>query len=192
MKKIILGMALAATMCAAAELKVGTVNMLDLVRLHPNHESNKALVKSTDSDFKSKLEKMQEEGKAIAEEGKKLQADLMNPMFSASAKADAQKKMEDVQRRFLAAQQDLRNAAQHFQSELADLETRLLKIETDEIREKINAYAKAKKFDIIADSTMLAFSSASLDVTDDILKAMKVDPAKRKEKAKDAKDDAKK
>ena len=120
MKKIILGMALAATMCAAAELKVGTVNMLDLVRLHPNHESNKALVKSTDSDFKSKLEKMQEEGKAIAEEGKKLQADLMNPMLSASAKSDAQKKMDDVQRRFLAAQQDLRNAAQHFQSDLAD------------------------------------------------------------------------
>ena len=179
-------------MCAAAELKVGTVNMLDLVRLHPNHESNKALVKSTDSDFKSKLEKMQEEGKAIAEEGKKLQADLMNPMLSASAKSDAQKKMDDVQRRFLAAQQDLRNAAQHFQSDLADLETRLLKIETDEIREKINAYAKEKKFDIIADSTMLAFSSASLDVTDDILKAMKVDPAKRKEKAKDAKGDAKK
>ena len=192
MKKIILGLAIAATMCAAAELKVGTVNMLDLVRLHPNHESNKALVKSTDADYKAKLEKMQEEGKAIAEEGKKLQSDLMNPMFSASAKADAQKKMEDVQRRFLAAQQDLRNAAQHFQSELADLETRLLKIETDEIREKINAYAKAKKFDIIADSTMLAFSSASLDVTDDILKAMKVDPAKRKEKAKDAKGDAKK
>ena len=101
-------------------------------------------------------------------------------MLSASAKSDAQKKMDDVQRRFLAAQQDLRNAAQHFQSDLADLETRLLKIETDEIREKINAYAKEKKFDIIADSTMLAFSSASLDVTDDILKAMKVDPAKRK------------
>ena len=133
-----------------------------------------------------------EEGKAIAEEGKKLQDDLMNPMFSASAKAEAQKKMEDVQRRFLSAQQELRNAAQHFQSELADLETRLLKIETEEIREKINAYTKAKKFDIIADSTMLAFSNEALDVTDDILKAMKVDPAKRKEKAKDAKGDAKK
>lgn len=186
MKKIILGLALAASLCASAELKVGTVNMLDLVRLHPNHESNKALVKSTDSDYKAKLEKMQEEGKAIAEEGKKLQEDLMNPMLSASAKAEAQKKMEDVQRRFLSAQQELRNAAQHFQSELADLETRLLKIETDEIREKIKAYAKAKKFDIIADSTMLAFSSDALDVTDDILKAMKVNPAKRKEKAKDA------
>ncbi len=192
MKKLVLAMAVAASMCAAAELKIGTVNMVDLVRLHPNHESNKALVKSTDSDYKAKLEKMQEEGKAIAEEGKKLQDDLMNPMFSASAKAEAQKKMEDVQRRFLSAQQELRNAAQHFQSELADLETRLLKIETEEIRDKINAYAKAKKFDIIADSTMLAFSNEALDVTDDILKAMKVDPAKRKEKAKDAKGDAKK
>jgi Skp family chaperone for outer membrane proteins len=149
-------------------------------------------VKSTDSDYKAKLEKMQEEGKAIAEEGKKLQADIMNPMFSASAKAEAQKKMEDVQRRFLAAQQELRNAAQHFQSELADLETRLLKIETDDIREKIGAYAKAKKFDIIADSTMLAFSSEALDVTDDILRTMKVDPAKRKEKVKDGRPGAKK
>ena len=65
-------------------------------------------------------------------------------------------------------------------------------MELSEIREKINAYAKAKKFDIIADSTMLAFSNEALDVTDDILKAMKVDPAKRKEKAKDAKGDAKK
>jgi Skp family chaperone for outer membrane proteins len=192
MKKVMLGLALAASLCVSAELKIGTVNMLDLVRLHPSHESNRALVKSTDSDYKAKLEKMQEEGKAIAEEGKKLQADIMNPMFSASAKAEAQKKMEDVQRRFLAAQQELRNAAQHFQSELADLETRLLKIETDDIREKIGAYAKAKKFDIIADSTMLAFSSEALDVTDDILRTMKVDPAKRKEKVKDGRPGAKK
>ncbi len=181
MKKLVLAMAVAASMCAAAELKIGTVNMVDLVRLHPNHESNKALVKSTDSDYKAKLEKMQEEGKAIAEEGKKLQDDLMNPMFSASAKAEAQKKMEDVQRRFLAAQQELRNAAQHFQSELADLETRLLKLETNDLRAKIAAYAKEHKFDIIADSSMLAFSAEALDVTDDILRAMKVNPAKRKE-----------
>ena len=33
---------------------------------------------------------------------------------------------------------------------------------------------------------MLAFSKDSLDVTDDILKAFGVDPAKRKEKAKKA------
>lgn len=183
MKKIILGMALALAMCVSAETKIGTVNMVDLVRLHPNHESNKALVKSTDKDYKAKLERQQDAAKAIADEGKKAQADLMNPMLSASAKSTAQKKLEDVQRRFLAAQQELRSAAQHFQSELTDLETRLLKLETEDIRAKIDAYAKEKGFDIIADSTMLAFSNPALDVTDDILRAMKVDPSKRKEKS---------
>lgn len=182
MKKIMMALALAAAMGASAELKVGTVNMVDLVRLHPNHESNRALVKSTDKDYKAKLERQQETAKTIADEGKKVQADLMNPMFSQSAKADAQKKLEDVQRRFLAAQQELRASAQHFQNELTDLETRLLKLETEDIRAKINAFAKANGYDIIADSTMLAFSKDSLDVTDEILKALKVDPAKRHEK----------
>ena len=182
MKKILMGIALAAAMCASADMKIGTVNMVDLVRLHPNHESNKALVKSTDKDYKEKLDRQQEAAKAIADEGKKVQADLMNPMLSASAKADAQKKLEDVQRRFLAAQQELRSAAQHYQGELTDLETRLLKIETEDIRAKINAYAKENGYDIIADSTMLAFSRESIDVTDEVLKAMNVDPAKRKEK----------
>ena len=182
MKKIVFGLALAAVAACSAAMKVGTVNMVDLVRLHPNHESNKALVKSTDKDYKAKLDRQQDAAKAIAEEGKKLQADLMNPMLSASAKTSAQKKLEDVQRRFLAAQQELRTAAQHFQGELTDLETRLLKLETEDIRAKINAYAKANDYDIIADSTMLAFSKDSLDVTDEILRAMKVDPAKRHEK----------
>ena len=179
MKKILMGIALAAAVCASADMKIGTVNMVDLVRLHPNHESNKALVKSTDKDYKAKLDRQQESAKAIADEGKKVQAD---PMLSASAKTEAQKKLEDVQRRFLAAQQELRSAAQHYQGELTDLETRLLKIETEDIRAKINAYAKANGYDIIADSTMLAFSRESIDVTDEILKAMNVDPAKRKEK----------
>ena len=182
MKKVILGMAMAAAMGLSAELKVGTVNMVDLVRLHPNHESNKALVKSTDSDYKDKLDKMQDQAKTIADEGKKVQADLMNPMLSQTAKAEAQKKLEGIQTRFLAAQQDLRNAAQSFQSQLSELETRLLKLETEDIRAKINAFAKEKDFDIIADSTMLAFSKDALDVTDDILRALGVDPAKRAEK----------
>ena len=181
MKKIVLSMVLAVAAVCAAEMKIATVNMVDLVRLHPNHESNKALVKSTDKDYKAKLDRQQESAKAIADEGKKVQADLMNPMLSASAKTEAQKKLEDVQRRFLAAQQELRSAAQHYQGELTDLETRLLKIETEDIRAKINAYAKANGYDIIADSTMLAFSRESIDVTDEILKAMNVDPAKRKE-----------
>lgn len=182
MKKIFTVAMVALALCALAETKIATVNMVDLVRLHPDHEKNRTLVKSTDKDYKDKLSKHQDELKQISEDLRKAFEDAQNPMLSATAKAASQKKIEDLQKKGMAAQQELRAAATRFQNELTDLETRLLKLETEDIRAKINEFAKAKGYDLVADSTMLAFSSEKLDVTDEILKAMKVDPAKRKEK----------
>ena len=180
MKRLVFVLSCAVCLGVAAELKIGTVNMVDLVKLHPSYESNRNLLKSTDKDYKDKLDKRQEDIKAIADEGKKAQEDLSNPMLSAASKASAQKKLESVQRRYIAARQDLENDIRHYQSELADLESRLMKLQTDDIRAKISEYAKANGFDMIIDSTMLAFSKESFEVTDDILRAMNVDPAKRK------------
>ncbi len=171
-----------ATSAYAAELKIATVNMVDLVRLHPNHESNRTLVKTTDREYKEKLQKRQEELRQFSDDMKKVYDDLQNPMLSAAAKSDAQKKMEDLQKRGMQAQQQFRMEAQRCQSDLAELEGRLLKMETEEIRAKVEAFAKKNGYDIVADSTMLVFSSARFDVTDEILKSMNVDPAKRKEK----------
>ena len=184
MKKIMMVAAIAAAFAATAEMKIGTVNMVDLVRLHPSHESNRTLVKTTDADYKAKLDAKQDELKEMADEGKKAQGDLQNPMLSAAARTEAQKKIEGIQQRFLASQQEMRQMAARYQSDLSELEARLIKIETDEIRAKINEYAKKNGYDLIADSSMLAFSKDSFDVTDAILKMFGVDPAKRKEKAK--------
>ena len=191
MKKLtmmVAAMALALTV--AAEVKIGTVYMVDLVRLHPNHESNRALVKTTDSEYKAKLDAKQDELKEIAEEGKKSQSDLQNPMLSTQARAAAQKKLEGIQKRFLDGQQEMRQMANRFQNDLGELESRLIKLETDDIRAKISAYAKEHDYDLIADYTILAFAKESFDVTDEILKAMGVDPAKRKEEKEKAKADA--
>ena len=180
MKKIAIVLACITGLTAFADMKIATVNMVDLVKLHPSYESNKALLKSTDKDYKDRLDRRQDEIKAIADEGKKAQEDLSNPMLSASAKAAAQKKLEGVQRRYIAARQDMEAEVRRYQNELADLEARLMKLLTEEIRAKIAAYAKENGYDMIMDSTMLAFSKESLEVTDDILRAMNVDPAKRK------------
>ena len=182
MKKIVVLAAMAAALTVAAEMKIGTVNMVDLVRLHPNHEANRTLVKTTDAEYKAKLDAKQDELKEIADEGKKAQSDLQNPMLSTQARAAAQKKLEGIQQRFLSGQQEMRQMATRFQNDLGELESRLIKLQTDDIRAKISAYAKAKGYDFIADGTMLAFAKESYDVTDEILKSMGVDPAKRKEK----------
>ena len=181
MKRIAIALACITGLTAFADMKIATVNMVDLVKLHPSYESNKALLKSTDKDYKDKLDKRQDEIKVIADEGKKAQEDLSNPMLSASAKAAAQKKLEGVQRRYIAARQDMEAEVRRYQSELSDLEARLMKLQTEEIRAKITAYAKEKGLDLVIDSTMAAYANDALDVTDDILRAMNVDPAKRKE-----------
>ena len=181
MKKLLIGgLSCVACLAVAADLKVGTVNMVHLIELHPTHESNKALVKSTNEDYKSKLEAKQDALKALADDAKKIYDDMQNPMLSAAAKAEAQKKLEALQQKGNAARQDLLRSDQHYREEMNDLETRLLKLETSDIRAKISAYAKEKGLDLVLDATMAAYAKDSLDVTDDVLRAMKVDPAKRK------------
>lgn len=180
MKRTILGLVAAFAFVAVGEMKIGTINMVELVQLHPNHESNRTLVKATDKDYKAMLEKQQNALQELADEGKKAFEEMSNPMLSATAKAAAKQKVEGIQQKLLAGQQELRISAQRYQHDLTDLESRLLKIETDEIRAKVEEYAKKNGYDIIADSTMLAYSKKTLDVTDEILKMMKVDPSKRK------------
>ena len=180
MKKTVIALAILASLSAFADLKIGTVNMIHLVELHPTHESNKALVKSSNDDFKAKLDEKQDALKAMLDDARKTYDDLQNPMLSATAKADAQKKLDGMQQKVNAARQDLIRSEQNYRETMNDLETRLLKMETSDIRAKISVYAKEKGYDLVIDSTMAAYANDSLDVTDDTLRAMKVDPAKRK------------
>ena len=180
MKKTIIALSIAMSIAAFADIKVATVNMIHLVELHPNDESNKALVKSSDNDYKAKLDSKQDALKALIDEARKIYEDMQNPMLSATAKAEAQKKLDGLQQKVNAARQDLIRSEQNYRETMSDLESRLLKMMTSEIRAKISAYAKEKKLDLIIDSTMAAYANDSLDVTDDILRALKVDPAKRK------------
>jgi len=180
MKRTVIALSIAMCLSAFAELKIGTVNMIHLVELHPTHESNKTLVKSSHEDYKAKLDAKQDELKAMLDEARKVYEDMQNPMLSVSAKADAQKKLDALQQKVNAARQDLLRSEQSYRETMNDLETRLLKMETSDIRAKISAYAKEKNYDLIIDSTMAAYANDALDVTDDILRALKVDPAKRK------------
>ena len=177
MKKIVVGLCMAAAV-ASAEMKVATVNLETLVKNHPSHESNRTLVKSTADDYRKKMESRQDDAKALVEEGKKLQSDWQNPMLSASAKADLQKKLDGIQRKLFAAQQDMRAEDQRYQEELADLQQRLFKIEKKDVEEKIADYAKEMGYDLIIDVAACGFSKPELDVTDAVLKKMGVDKPK--------------
>lgn len=178
MKKLVLITALAAATATFADLKVGTVDMMALVRNHSSYEPNKKLLTETEKDYSKKLDSIKAELDEIQEEGKNLTEQLRNPLISQTAKAKLEKDIMDVQNKYISCQQHLRSEMMRSQQDLQDLEGRLLKATTEDLRERINAFAEAGKYDLILDETAAPFAKKSLDVTPDILKAMGVDPKK--------------
>ena len=157
MKKIVFSCVCMAAAVVSAGTKLGVVNLEILIKNHPSHESNRALVKSTADDYRKKMEARQEKAKALVDEGKKIQSDWQNPMLSAVAKADLQKKLEDVQRKLFTIQQELRTEDQRCQEELADLQQRLFKIEKTDVETKLAEFAKDEGYDLIVDARSLYY-----------------------------------
>ena len=176
MKKLIFAMAAVAAMAASAEMKFGTVDMMLLVKNHPNYDSNKTLLTSTDKDYQKKLEKIKSEGDSIQEEGKKLMEQMRNPMLTAKAKADIEKQLGDIQQKLMGIEQRYRSEAMRCRQDLQDLEARLLKTTTDDLKKRIAKYAAANGYDLILDSNAAAYATKTLDVTDAMLKDLGVDP----------------
>ena len=179
MKKIVFSCACMAAVAVSAAVKMGTVNLETLIKNHSSHESNRTLVKSTADDYRKKMETRQDRIKALVEEGKKLQSDWQNPMLSATAKSDIQKKLEDFQRRMYAVQQEMRAEDQRCQEELADLQQRLFKIEKADVEKSLAQFAKEKGYDLIVDVAACGYSKPELDVTAEVLKKMGVKNPKK-------------
>ncbi len=165
-----------------AVTKFGTVDMLKLVRNHPNYESNKSLLTTTESDYKKKLDAIKADVEKIQEEGKKLSEQLRNPMLASNAKQKLEKDMIDIQNRFLAGQQRLRSEAMRSQQDIQDLEARLLKTTTADLKKRISDFAKENGYTLILDVAAAIYAEDSYDVTDQVLKKMGIDPKKVEKK----------
>lgn len=180
--KIAVFAVVAAVACAASgELKFGVADMMKLVKNHPSYETNRTLLNSTEKDYKKKLDALKAEVEEIQEEGKRLSEQLRNPMLADKAKAEIEKKIVDVQNRFISGQQKLRAEAMRSQQDLADLETRLLKAQTADIRKRVGKFAEERGYDMIFERQATIFRKDVFDVTGEVLKAMGVDPAKAKD-----------
>ena len=176
MKKLAFLMMLVAAMAASAEIKVGTVDMMLLVRNHPNYDSNRALLTSTDKDYQKKLESVKAEGDKLQEEGKKLMEQMRNPMLTAKAKADVERELGDIQQKLIGMEQRYRSEAMRCRQDLQDLEGRLLRTTTDDLRKRLAAYAGKNGYDFIYDVTAVPYAKPDYDVTNEMLRELGVDP----------------
>ena len=185
MKKLIAMAAVALCAGAFADVKIGTVEMMVLVRNHASYDTNKKLLQDAERDYDRKLDGMRGELDSIQDEGKKLADQLKNPMLAQAQKDKIEKDLLEIQNRYIAAQQKLRNEAMESQKKLQEFESRLLKITTEDIRKRVNEFADKNGYDLIIESTVTAFAKKSFDVTDEILTDMGIDPKDAKGREKD-------
>ena len=183
MKKLAFLAVVLAAVTASAEMKIGTVDLMTLIRNHPNYETNREFLKSTEAAYKKKLDAIQKKGETQQAEGKKVAEQLQNPMLAAKAKADVEKQLMAIQKELRAIEQEYRAEAARCRQDLQDNESRLLKSTTDDLRKRLEKFAKANGYDLILDQTAAPFAKASLDVTDAMLKEMGVDPKDAKKAA---------
>ena len=176
MKKLMFVAALVSAMAASAEMKVGTVNLMLLIRNHPNYDANKELLTSTDKDYQKKVEAIKTEGETLQAEGKKIAEQLRNPMLAAKAKADVEKQLMEIQQKLIGIEQRYRAEVTRCRQDLQDLEGRLLKTTTDDLRKRLAKFAEKKDYDLILDRTAAPFAKATFDVTDEMLQEMGVEP----------------
>lgn len=185
MKNIVFAMALAASLAAVAELKVGIVDMMTLVRNQSQYETNKQLLISTEKDYQKRLDAMKSEMDSMQDEGKKLSDEYRNPMLSQAAKTKLENEMMALQQKLITQQQRIRSEAMRNQQDLSDLEARLLKAQADDIKKRVNDFATKNGYDCILEAAVAIFAKPELDVTDGVLKEMGVDPATAKRGADD-------
>ena len=173
-------------MMGFAQEKTVVVNMIDLIRYHPNRERDRKLMTDTEKEYQEKLDKRRERFEQLRDEFERVAKEARNPALSDKARTEAENKALKQRDVVSEAERDLRQEAQKLQRELADLDTRLLRQVTGEIRETITKYAKDSKSAIVMDASTLAYHDPKLDVTDDVLKRMGIDPKVRKEAKEEA------
>ena len=178
---------LAATMAMAQE-KTAVVNMVDLVRFHPSRERDRKLMQDTEKEYQTKLDKQRDRFEQLRDEYEKAVKEARNPALNDKARAEAEDKAMKHRDVLAEADRDLRGEMQKLQRELGDLDARLLRQVTGDIRSVLTKYAQETKFSAIFDGTTMAYFDPKLEVTDEVLKRMGVDPKVRKE----AKDKAEK
>ncbi|MCL2103780.1 MAG: OmpH family outer membrane protein [Kiritimatiellaeota bacterium] len=184
MKKagMMLAVALAA-MTGIAQEKTVVVNMIDLVRFHPRREQDRKRMEDREKEYQAQLDKKRNRFEELREDYEKLAKEARNPALSEKARNEKEEQVTKQRNVLAEFDQDLRKELQDLQRKLADLDTELLRIVTDDIREAVTKYAKDNKIAIIMDGSTLAYFDLKLDMTDEVLKKMGVDPQKARKEA---------
>ena len=190
--KVVFSVAVAVAFSVFAETKFATIDLEQIVKLHPNTEADKKLLEKTLQEYTSQADAAEAAALAARKALEAAANEVRNPALSEKARktaeADAKAKYEAAR----TAEQTLVETKRNLQRRLTEQEVMMLKRTIDEIEDVIAKYAKEKGLSAVVPTTgaklgvspAFIWSDPALDITADIMKIMKIEDKVVEEKAK--------
>ncbi len=186
MKKTILSLAAAAMFGAAAltasaaepAVKILVVDMAKLLDSHYKTEEQNGKLRGDEQKAQEEIEKLNNEGNALVEDYKAALEKAKNPALSSDAKgkaeADAQAKLEEIQKKQNQVQNFRSQTQRTFQQRIKSFRDLMLeeigKIATDIAKKKGATILIDKSGPSLIGISSLVYYDPSYEITDDVLK----------------------
>ena len=153
---------------------IAVVNMEDLVTLHPNTVSDKKLLAELVKEDKQKGDDLQHKLESLNDDFEKARREALDPALNDKARKTAEENVSRTRDALMKADHEAREKMQQLQQELSEQQTRMLKRTAAEIREMVAKYAADKKIALVLPDNQTVYSEKTLDITDDIMKALNI------------------
>ncbi len=190
MKKLIQSLLIAASLCGASLVaqaqpatKIAIVDMAKLYDGHYKTEAQNAKLRADEQKAQEELDRLNKEGNALVERYKDLVDQSNNPAATADAKTkaqgEAQKVLEDIQRKQQEVQSFQVNTRNSLQQRLQTFRSLMI----EEISKVAVDLAKRKGATLVLDKSgptligvsNILYSDAAFEITDDVAKEINKD-----------------
>jgi outer membrane protein len=168
---------------AQPTIKLLVVDMAKLYDTHYETEATNAKLRADEQSAQEEVEKMNKEGNALVADYTSMTEQLNNPLLTAEAKAkyqnDAQKKLEDIQRK----KSDIATFAQNTQRSLQQRLQNFRTVMLEKLSKSASEIAKRKGATLLVDKSgpsligvpNIIYSDAAYDITDEVTKEVNKD-----------------
>ena len=149
--------------------KVAVVDIDFVLECHPNTPGDRETISLTVDEYAKERDDLLAKVKGIETELETISKQAQNPMLAQSKKDELMKKGESLYMQMMQARQNAETQIAQRRKDLQELDARLVRRSTKDVLEKVEAYAKAQKIDIILDKRNVPYCGAAYDATNAII-----------------------
>ena len=168
---------------AAMAQSIAVIDMEAVIEAHPNTPNDKQQLEMTLADYSKERDALRAELKKISDDLSKRVRDAENPMLAPAKAAEMKRAAEAAFEDFRNRQAKAESQMQQRSRDLGDLERRLIRRTSDEIRATVKAYAEKQGYDAVLLKNATLYAVPALDITDRVITLCGGTPKPRGSKA---------